>query len=343
MVPSVSVSVAAPVPAALVPADIAHAAARPSRGAAIPRAAVNAQQALSQDIPALPALYDGARGLSPAAVAVDGAVAPLGSGLRMARAEHEDWLSMVVALLSGTRTGRRILRDIDRLAVSRGVPILLDVSHISNNGEFRYDSNLLVMDAGHLKRDPYQSAPILAHELQHVLQRAMSLPSDALELEIESYTVESRVWTELGVEPAPGSFARDARKRLRKDLAAFVQWLSVQYSDNIPHYGNAIAAYRARVEKKLEKAKRSEEKMLRKRASVERVLESMRANGLPEKAIAAHRRDELDPLDVNLRDAAVNRGWIERDLRLLDDPVSLERFRAYARGVIRRARSLSRP
>ncbi len=296
------------------------------------------------DTPALSALFDGA---APKADSVSSPVpsipaAPRGSGIRMARAEHEPWLKSVVDLLEITRTGRRVLRDIDALALRRGVPILLDVKPIGNNGEFRYDSDLLIMDSGHLKRDPYQSAPILAHELQHVLQRALEIPTDALELEIESYTVESRVWTELGVEPDAGTFARDARTRLTKDLPGFVKWLGEKYKNNIPLYGSTMDAYVARLEKNLVTAKKAEKTTQRKIAAVKRVLESMFANGMSEEAIAAHAREDLEPLERSLRDGAVNRGWIELDLLRLYEPANRASFRAYARGVIRRARSLSR-
>ena len=268
--------------------------------------------------------------------------APLGLGLHMARPEHDAWLNAVVGVLSGSRTGRRVLRDIDHLAAVRGRPVMLDVKAIGNNGEFRYDSDLLVMDSGHLKRDPFQSAPILAHELQHVLQRAMELPTDALELEIESYTVESRVWSELGIEPEKGSFARMARQRLLKDAPGFAKWLGGQYKNNIALYGSTMDAYVARLEKNLARAKRAEAQTRRKMAAVERVMESMRANGMSEEAIAAHRREDLEPLERSLRDNLVNRAWTERDLLRLSEPVIRERFRAYSRGVMRRARSLSR-
>ena len=294
------------------------------------------------------ALFDGTAAAPPVETPAPPAAAPapaaeLGSGLRMARVEHEEWLAAVVGLLSGTRTGRRVLRDIDALAARRGTHILLDVKAIGNNGEFRYDSDLLVMDSGHLKRDPFQSAPILAHELQHVLQRAMELPADALELEIESYTVESRVWSELGIEPEKGSFARMARQRLLKDAPGFVKWLGEQYKNNIALYGSTMEEYVAQLEKNLARAKRSEAQTRRKMAAVERVMGSMRANGMSEDAIAAHRREDLEPLERSLRDNLVNRAWTERDLLRLKEPAIQDAFRSYARGVIRRARSLSRP
>jgi hypothetical protein len=289
--------------------------------------------------------FDGTTPAAPAVPAAEPAPAPaatLGSGLKMAQAQHEEWLNSVVGLLQTSKTGRRVLRDIDALAAKRGVPIMLDVAAIGNNGEFRYDSDLLIMDAGHLKRDPIQSAPILAHELQHVLQRAMNLPADALELEIESYTVESRVWSELGVEPDAGTFARQARARITKDLDKFVAWLGNQYKNNIVLHGQTMDAYVAELQKKLKANEKSEAKTRRKRAAVERVLFSMKENGMSDAAVEAHRRDALEPLDRSLRDGAVNRGWLERDMALLATPEGREKFRAYSRGVIRRARALSR-
>ncbi len=351
--PSVAVS-HTPFAPALVPENAAPSVARPAKAAIIPASAVadsepspSREPSSENEAANAGVRFDGsAAAPSAEAVAPPSASAapasPLGSGLRMARSEHEPWLAAVVGLLSGTRTGRRVLRDIDRLAAVRGVHVMLDVKAIGNNGEFRYDSDLLVMDSGHLKRDPLQSAPILAHELQHVLQRAMELPADALELEIESYTVESRVWSELGVEPESGSFARMARTRLLKDAVGFVKWLGEQYKNNIPLYGSTMDAYVAALTKKLEASRRTEAKTLRKIKGVERVLASMRANGMSEDAIAAHRRDDLEPLERSLRDGAVNRGWIERDLARLSEPAIRERFRAYARGVLRRAHALSR-
>jgi hypothetical protein len=340
---------------ALVPENAAPSVARPEQAAIIPTPAVadpdsspSREPSSENEAANAGARFDGTAA-SPSVAPVtpppasDAPAAPLGSGLRMARSEHEPWLNAVVGLLSGTRTGRRVLRDIDHLAAVRGVPVMLDVKAIGNNGEFRYDSDLLVMDSGHLKRDPLQSAPILAHELQHVLQRAMELPADALELEIESYTVESRVWSELGVEPEAGSFARLARARLLKDAPGFVKWLGEQYKTNIALYGSTMDKYVARLQRNLKTALHTEAKTRRKIKVVERVMASMSANGMSEDAIAAHRREDLEPLERSLRDGAVNRGWIERDLARLSEPVIQERFRAYSRGVMRRARSLSRP
>ena len=186
------------------------------------------------------------------------------------------------------------------------------------------------------------TAPILAHELQHALQRAQGLPSDALELEIESYTVESRVWSELGVEPPKGSFGASARRLLLKGIEFFVPWLAKEHKDDIQLYGGTMAKYVQKVEKSrattLKRIVRAEKDI----KSAEGAQVKMRAAGMPEEAIAAHAREELEPAQRRLRDARMTLGWHDRDLALLVDEAGRARFRAYSRGVIRRARSLSR-
>jgi hypothetical protein len=330
---SIVPTISAPVPALAAAAIPAAPAAQGPAAAAEPQKSAEAQAAQAAE------LFDG--NAAPPAAPSDPGAPGLGSGLRMAREEHQGWLTAAIEVLSVSRTGRRVLRDIDALAVRRGSPVLLDVKPIGNNGEFRYDSNMLIMDQGHLKRDPYQSAPILAHELQHVLQRDLELPVDALELEIESYTVESRVWTELGIEPKKGTFARSARAKLKKGPAEFAKWLGGEYKDNIPLYGSTMGAYIEKLEKNFVKAVKADLKTHKKIRAIERVLESMKKNGQSDAAIAAHRREDLEPLQRALLDNAVNRGWIERDLRRLREPAIREAFRAYSRGVIRRARALS--
>jgi hypothetical protein len=286
------------------------------------------------------ARFDGAAA-SPAPVAAPAAPA-LGSGLRVADDADEPWLADLVGTLKRSKTGRRVLRDIDALSAKRGHPTLVVVKRIANNGEFRYDSDIVVMDSAHRRRDPAQTAPIFAHELQHVLQRADGLPADALELEIESYTVENRVWSELGVEPEPKTFARMARARLLRDTDEFISWLGDQYKNNhVLHgetdraYANWLSGQGERIERRVKRA----EKELR---AAKRVAERMRAEGKPEAAVKNFIQDDVESVERRLRDLAAERAWNLRDQELMKDPAARARFRAYSRGVIRRARALSR-
>ena len=241
-----------------------------------------------------------------------------------------------------SKTGRRVLRDIDALSARRGHPTLVVVKRIANNGEFRYDADIVVMDAAHRRRDPAQVAPIFAHELQHVLQRAMGLPADALELEIESYTVENRVWSELGVEPEPRSFARMARARLLRDTDEFITWLGEQYKENHALHGETDAAYSRWLEEQAEKIARRVKRAEKDLRAAKRVAERMKAEGKPESAVRSFIQDDVEPVERRLRDLAAERDWNLRSQALMADPVARAGFRAYSRGVIRRARALSR-
>lgn len=363
--PAVSMG-AAPVAAANAMAAAAPAVAAPALKPA-PRAAADGKEGPEFKAPAdqpkteegesaaSGKLFDGAKPEALAPVAAPAAApepAPaakpkrvrreLGAGLKAADPADEEWLAAVVKTLGTTKTGRRILSDIAELREKRGNPTIVVVKAIGNNGEFRYDSDLLVMDATHRRRDPEQTAPIMAHELQHVLQRALDLPVDALELEIESYTEESKVWTELGIEPKSQSFARQARGKLRTDPDAFFTWLNEQYKNNHALHGGSMAGYVKWLEDKkpaLAKRVRKAEKDLER---AKRVLESMRAEGKSEAAILSFLQDDVEPVERRLRNLAVEKAWGERDLGLLSTPEGRARFRSYSRGVIRRARALSR-
>lgn len=264
-----------------------------------------------------------------------------GWSVRAAKDEDAQWLADVIAALRESLTGRRLLRNVDAMSSGRGRPVLVDVARISNNAEVRYDSGLLVMDKNHRRKPVRLAAPIMAHELQHVLQKASELiPVDSLEMEVESYTVEARVWNELGLKPPPNSFARDAKARLEKDPDAFVAWLAGQYKHNRLLHGSSVRAYidwlseqRAANLKQIAAA----EKRIR---TVERVLERMRQAGTPEAQVEAHRHDDLVPAEKSLRGRRLTQAWIERDLALLSTRAGRERFRAYSQGVLRRARAM---
>lgn len=318
---------------------------KPAQGAA------GAAPAPASDAPAerqaaeAAARFDGARAAAPApdAVAVPSAPLPPVESMRVTRDGDKAWLAEVVTALSESRTGRRVLADVEALARRRGRPVIVDVASISNNAEVRYDSGLLVMDKNLRKKEPHHAAPILAHELTHVLQKASeSIPVDSLEMEVEAYTVEARVWDELGVTPKKGSFARMAKTRLQKDPDAFFAWLAEEYPKNRVLHGTTMASYvewlELQREKSLKKIARHEKRI----RDVEGVLDAMASAGAPREQIDAHRREEYGPAMRDRRDEKVTLAWIERDLALLSTPEGQARFREYSRGVIRRARAMRR-
>lgn len=278
-------------------------------------------------------------GTLPAPAAEPVLVGPVESW-RAAKPDDAQWVGAVMDALRGSRTGRRVLGDIEALARGRGRPVIVDVAKISNNAEVRYDSGLLVMDRNHRRKDPALAAPIMAHELQHVLQKAQGLPVDALELEIESYTVEARVWDELGLVPAPRSFARMAKSKLQRDPDSFFVWLAGEYDKNRILHGGTMESYAAWLELQREKSRKKLKRYRRRIAEAERVLQTMAEAKVPAKQIDAHRHDELLPAQADLRGEELALAWIERDLARLASEEGREAFRAYSRGVIRRARAM---
>lgn len=330
---------ATPIAAPTARTAVAAPSARGPVAAPLPAASVPVEAQAAQGS----ATFDGASAAVPPASPVEPSAQPaLGDGLRAMRHDDEPWLASVLGELMRSRTGRRVLRDIARLEARRGYPVLVDVEHISNNGEFRYDSDILVMDSSHRRSDPALTAPIMAHELQHVLQRAMDLPTDALELEIESYTVENHVWSELGVSPPKHSFAAQARRKLLQGGDVFVEWLARQYKNNFSLHGRTMAGYTEKVEAQRATTLKRIERARKAVAVAERAIEVMRASGMPEDAVAAHAREALGPAQRRLKEAEVILAWCDRDLALLADEAGRARFRAYSRGVIRRARALAR-
>ena len=293
------------------------------------------------------ARFDGSV-VNPLAPYAPGFVAPEkahpGWSVRAVKDEDSEWLAGVIAALRESRTGRRVLKEIDEMSAQRARPVLVDVTRISNNAEVRYDSGLLVMDKNHRKKPVRLAAPIMAHELQHVLQKAgEDIPVDSLEMEIESYTVEARVWNELALKPPPNSFARNAKNRLEKDPDAFFAWLGIQYKKNPILHGSNVDAYVLWLEGEKAKSLKKIAAVGKRIRSIERVLERMRAAGVPESQYEAHRHDELIPAQSTLRDYQLNLAWQERDLRLLSTAEGRKRFRDYSRGVIRRARAMRLP
>jgi hypothetical protein len=339
---------APPVPAALA---AAAPSAAPAPVAAAPALAAPAARAAASEEPAAPAPAGKFPSLEAASVgaarlfdamAAERAAGTVVPGLHATSPEDTAWLSAAAGALARTRTGRRVLKDIADLAARRGHPTILVVKAISNNGEFRYDSDLLVMDKNHLRLPPEQSAPILAHELQHVLQRAQGIPVDALEMEIESYTVENRVWSELGVSAKRDSFALAVRRRLLNRPDKFFKWINEQYEHNRLLHGTTMDSYVEWLKEQREKILRRREKAVKDVEKARAVARAMRAEKKPAKAIRAYEREEIEPIVSRLRDISDELRWADRDLAYLAQPENRAAFRKYSRGVIRRARALSR-
>lgn len=259
--------------------------------------------------------------------------------LSAARPEDGAWLSLVVREASRSRTGRRVLRGVEKLSAGRGRPVLVLVSPITNNGEFSYDWEIVTLDSAHKKREAALAAPILIHELEHVVQRASGLPADAFEMELEAYVTAFRVYRELELEPPPGSFDRKALKRFLTDLPKFIEWLKGEYSANIALLGSSLEEYRKTLGERAKAHGWAIARRTRELKKKQAVLAKMEAEGHPEALREAYKADEIVPAEGRLRRQKASLEWIRRDEKLLDSPEGRRRYASYAARVDKKARA----
>lgn len=158
--------------------------------------------------------------------AAPAATAALPSWLKLTDRKHAAALATAVALALNTDAGRQAFDAAGR-ALSSDKPLPVDVRGLGrNNGEYDYLDHRLRLDRKLFQ--PGREADLagtLAHELTHVAQHAAGLPSNALELEIQAHLRDLALADELGVQPGPHTFARQAREALAEGAAKFIALL----------------------------------------------------------------------------------------------------------------------
>lgn len=260
--------------------------------------------------------------------------------LSVADADDRAWLTDVVNVSQGTRTGAKILAAVEKLSGKIGRPIAVVVAELrANNGEYVYDWDMVRMARSYRKLDPFTAAPIFMHELTHVLQLAERLPVDALEMELEAHLLTLRMIRELNLRPKAGSFEDGANRALRKSAAEFVKYVLASYKDNRALSPGGIKGYiewlTEKRKKKLRAIARVENKIQKELANIE----GMRGQGHPEEAVAAYELDRIGELKRFLLEHQRALGWMDRDLQSLSTPEGVGRYRRFAERVRRMARN----
>lgn len=249
------------------------------------------------------------------------------------------WIARTLAEAMRTRTGRQVLRRASAVASRRGRPILVQLEELrSDNGSFVYDWDVLQLARSLMRDDTGEAAPVLVHEILHVVQRDIGLPTDSLEMELEAHVATLQVFRELGRRPGRRTFSHQfERALLRGGVAGAVRWLGTQYSGNIGILNSGtVDGYIAKLEKRRKAAVASiakDERLLARRTAV---LEEMRAAGHPREALASYEADQLASLRERLRGKRANLGWTERDLGLLRSPEGARHYRGFAQRVRKR-------
>ena len=163
------------------------------------------------------------------------AVAPEAAGSASAKpASAAPWLALedrkfaasleaAVKLARGTRAGRKAFAAAEQALDGASLPV--DVLDLGRNwGEFDYLDGRLRLDRKLFA--PGREADLagtISHELMHVAQHAQGLLSNALELEIEAHLLDLALMDELGLNPPPHTFARQAQEALAKSPKAFIE------------------------------------------------------------------------------------------------------------------------
>ncbi len=133
-------------------------------------------------------------------------------------------LDRAVALARTTRAGRRALDEAERILAEQGQSLPVKVLALGRNyGEYDYvEKNMRLHKALFQEGREADLAGTLVHELTHVAQHSLGIPSNALEMEIEAHLTDLAMLQELGLEPPPNTFARQLSQALAQSPAQFI-------------------------------------------------------------------------------------------------------------------------
>ena len=136
-------------------------------------------------------------------------------------------LDRAVALARGTKAGRRALDEAERVLSEQGRALPIRVLALGRNyGEYDYVEKSMSLHKALFKPGRETDlAGTLIHELTHVAQHALGIPGNALEMEIEAHLQDLDMLRELGQEPPPNTFARQAFHALAESPAKFIALL----------------------------------------------------------------------------------------------------------------------
>lgn len=277
---------------------------------------------------------------APPTVRLELAAPALPPYLSVANPTDAAWVARVVQAAQASPAAMRVLRGVEKAAAARGRPVVIEVANIKEAGTYNYDWDALSMRRKDMKDGPVAAVPTLVHELQHMLQKPLYVPSDLLETELEAYTVDFRTARELGLTPKKGTYDERAHRAFEKGVPAFVDFLVKEYPEDQALYSRSTREYSARLEKQLA---RTEKKLEKARAELDEkkaVLAQMERLGQPAKERRNYREDALGPVERLIDDLSRAREYALADLAVLRDPAKREAARRYARNVIRRARRL---
>lgn len=278
-----------------------------------------------------------------AAVSADLPIGDLLHDIRIANPLHAVALAAIVAQARESALGRRTLKRVQALVRSQNRPLVFEfVPMRSAHAYVDWNTDVVRVSDALLKEDPRRAAPILIHELTHVLQKARGLPYHAFELELEAFLVTLRSASELGVRYAREDFQGETQKRFAGDLETFIAWLleSHDQKENFSLLSGGRKAFLIKLSQRRKRAARASQKAKRILMQRQDTLAAMAAASYTPEAIEHYRLAELEPAGENARDTEGTLNLIDRDINLLKSPEGYARYRAFADATRAMARRL---
>ncbi|MDE2290453.1 MAG: hypothetical protein KGL53_00105, partial [Elusimicrobia bacterium] len=234
---------------------------------------------------------------------------------------------------------------IKALSRSRRRALVFDFTPMRNSHAYvDWQTSVVRLSSSLLKTDPRRAAPILIHELTHVLQKSRSLPYHAFELEHEAFLVTIRTAHELGVRYPRSDFQGEAQRRFEGDLDKYVAWLLRQHEseDNISLLSGSRKEFLEKLYARRTKKEASVRTAERALAKARGTYRTMRSSGYAAESLEYFRKGELDPARENVRYAKGSLALVERDIQVLESLGGYARYRAFADSLNKKAAALHR-
>ncbi|TPW19320.1 MAG: hypothetical protein FD126_2806, partial [Elusimicrobia bacterium] len=289
------------------------------------------------------ALFDGSRPAVSAVRAEPEDVPKLYSWFRIADPAHAAALAAILEAAEGSPTGRATLTKLKGMLRSRKRPLVFEFTRQSASHAYvDWNTEIVRLGTSMLKEDPVHAAPVLIHELTHVIQKSRRLPYHAFELELEAFLVTLKSARELGVKYRRGDFMRSTQLKFAGDLDAFIDWLHAGHDqkENFRLLSGSRDEFLAKLEARLEGAARSVASAARRVARRQATLAQMKDAAYLPAALKTYRLQELEPARERLRSAQADYDTVERDLKLLRSPNGYLRYRRFADDVRAMAKRL---
>jgi hypothetical protein len=336
----------AALPPAAVPASLPAVSAAPAAPEGLPAQAPASARSLSahvRDGVDAAALFDGGRGERSSVRAERPAGPRLYSWFRIADPAHAAALAAILEAAEDSPTGRATLTKLKGMLRSRKRPLVFEFTRQSASHAYvDWNTEVVRLGTSMLKEDPVHAAPVLIHELTHVIQKSRRLPYHAFELELEAFLVTLKSARELGVVYKRGDFMRSTQLKFKGDLDAFIDWLHAGHDqkENFRLLSGSRDEFLRKLEERLDGAAKSVAAAARRVARREATYAQMKDASYLPAALETYRLQEVEPAREKLRSAQGDYATVERDLKLLRSPNGYLRYRRFADDVRAMAKRL---